>query len=227
MSPTTTWDPVHYRWSKDSGEFRALHARLPTAALPWSTAFNPQISQPMIALAPIQADTADMRPTSPTSAAVYTRISHDPSGERLGVQRQEAACLEEAKRRGWSIARVYVDDDRSAFDTRKPRPEYQRLLKDIQLELRDGVMIWRPDRLHRQPRLWARRGYQPRQPGTALPPQLAVHVTPTRVHQTWIRRIRIACHRIRERRLPSLGSRDDTFADTHASLIADAGWRGA
>ena len=58
----------------------------------------------------------------------------------------------EAKRRGWSIARVYVDDDLSAFDTRKPRPEYQRLLSDIQLGLRDGVMIWRLDRLHRQPR---------------------------------------------------------------------------
>jgi site-specific DNA recombinase len=93
-----------------------------------------------------------MRPTAPTSAAVYARISHDPSGERLGVQRQEADCLEEAKRRGWSIAQVYVDDDRSAYDTKRPRPEYQRLLQDIQLGLRDGVMIWRLDRLHRQPR---------------------------------------------------------------------------
>jgi DNA invertase Pin-like site-specific DNA recombinase len=93
-----------------------------------------------------------MRPTTPASAAVYARISHDPSGERLGVRRQEADCLEEANRRGWSIAQVYVDDDRSAFDTRKPRPEYQRLLNDIQLGLRDGVMIWRLDRLHRQPR---------------------------------------------------------------------------
>ena len=93
-----------------------------------------------------------MRSTPPTSAAVYARISHDPSGERLGVQRQEADCVEEAKRRGWNVAKVYVDDDRSAFDTRKPRPEYQRLLKDIQLGLRDGVMIWRLDRLHRQPR---------------------------------------------------------------------------
>jgi site-specific DNA recombinase len=89
---------------------------------------------------------------SPTSAAIYARISHDPSGERLGVQRQEADCLEEAKRRGWSIAQVYVDDDLSAYNTKKPRPQYQRLLNDIQLGRRDGVMIWRLDRLHRQPR---------------------------------------------------------------------------
>jgi site-specific DNA recombinase len=93
-----------------------------------------------------------MRAGSPKSAAIYARISHDPSGERLGVQRQEADCLEESKRRGWSVAQIYVDDDLSAFDTKKPRPEYQRLLSDIQLGQRDGVMIWRLDRLHRQPR---------------------------------------------------------------------------
>ena len=93
-----------------------------------------------------------MRAGSPKSAAIYARISHDPSGERLGVQRQEADCLEEANRRGWGIAQVYVDDDLSAFDPKKPRPEYQRLLSDIQLGRRDGVMIWRLDRLHRQPR---------------------------------------------------------------------------
>jgi DNA invertase Pin-like site-specific DNA recombinase len=93
-----------------------------------------------------------MRAGSPKSAAIYARISHDPSGERLGVQRQEADCLEEAKRRGWSVAQVYVDDDISAFNPKKARPEYQRLLSDIQLGSRDGVMIWRLDRLHRQPR---------------------------------------------------------------------------
>lgn len=47
---------------------------------------------------------------------------------------------------------MYVDNDLSAYDTRKSRPQYQRLLSDIQLGLRDGVMIWRLDRLHRQPR---------------------------------------------------------------------------
>ena len=93
-----------------------------------------------------------MRHESPRSAAVYARISHDPSRDRSGVQRQEADCLAEAARRGWRVAEVYVDDDRSAYSARRPRPEYQRLLADIQLGLRDGVMIWRLDRLHRQPR---------------------------------------------------------------------------
>jgi site-specific DNA recombinase len=88
----------------------------------------------------------------PQAAAIYTRISYDPSSDRLGVQRQEEDCLQEAKRRGWSVAEVYEDDDRSAHNTKKPRPEYERLLRDIGLGLRDGVMIWRLDRLHRQPR---------------------------------------------------------------------------
>lgn len=93
-----------------------------------------------------------MRSRPPKAAAIYARISYDPTGERLGVQRQEADCRAEAIRRGWAVADVYVDDDRSAYDTTKPRPEYERLLRDIALGLRDGVMIWRLDRLHRQPR---------------------------------------------------------------------------
>lgn len=93
-----------------------------------------------------------MRTQSPQAAAIYCRISHDPSGERLGVQRQEDDCRAEAVRRHWQVVGVYVDDDRSAFSTRKPRLEYQRLLRDIQEGSVDGVLIWRLDRLHRQPR---------------------------------------------------------------------------
>ena len=92
-----------------------------------------------------------MRTLVPQAAAIYCRISHDPSGERLGVRRQEDDCRAEAVRRQWAVAGVYVDDDRSAFSTRKPRPEYQRLLNDIREGVIDGVLIWRLDRLHRQP----------------------------------------------------------------------------
>ena len=97
-------------------------------------------------------NTAGVRTAVPQAAAIYCRISHDPSGERLGVQRQEDDCRAEATRRHWQVGGLYVDDDRSAYSTRKPRPEYQRLLRDIQEGAVDGVMIWRLDRLHRQPR---------------------------------------------------------------------------
>lgn len=100
----------------------------------------------------VRVNTCGMQRSRPRSAAIYGRISHDPSGERLGVQRQEADCVAEARRRGWGVVRVYVDDDRSAYNARKPRPEYQRLLRDIAAGEVDGVMVWRLDRLHRQPR---------------------------------------------------------------------------
>ena len=100
----------------------------------------------------VSTDTATVRSRLPQAAAIYTRISLDPSGERLGVQRQEEDCRAEATRRGWRIAEVYEDDDRSAYNPRRGRPEYERLLTDIRQGVRDGVMIWRLDRLHRQPR---------------------------------------------------------------------------
>ena len=88
---------------------------------------------------------------APEAAAIYARISSDPLGDHLGVTRQRVDCLAEAKRRGWTVADIYVDDDRSAFSG-KPRPEYQRLLQDLRDGLRDAVLIWRLDRLYRQPR---------------------------------------------------------------------------
>ena len=100
----------------------------------------------------ISTDTSVVRSRLPQAAGIYTRISLDPSGERLGVQRQEEDCRAEATRRGWRVAEVYEDDDRSAFNPRRGRPEYERLLTDIRRGVRDGVMIWRLDRLHRQPR---------------------------------------------------------------------------
>jgi DNA invertase Pin-like site-specific DNA recombinase len=67
------------------------------------------------------------------------------------VTRQVADCRSLAERRGWPIAEVYVDDDRSAYSG-KPRPEYRRMLDDIRAGARDAVVVWHLDRLHRQPK---------------------------------------------------------------------------
>jgi DNA invertase Pin-like site-specific DNA recombinase len=87
----------------------------------------------------------------PTAAAIYARISQDRTGEALGVQRQIADCQAEAERRGWPVAEVYVDDDLSAWNG-KPRPAYARLLADVRDGLRDAVVVYHLDRLHRAPR---------------------------------------------------------------------------
>ena len=84
------------------------------------------------------------------SVAIYARISQDRSGDELGVTRQLQDCRNEAERRGWVVAEEYVDDDVSAYSG-KVRPAYERMLRDIEDGLRDAVIVWHLDRLHRRP----------------------------------------------------------------------------
>jgi len=86
------------------------------------------------------------------SAAVYVRISSDPTGRALGVARQEEDCQALAARRGWEVAKVYVDNDISAFDKRKVRPGWQRLLVDLRTGQRDALVVYDMDRLARRTR---------------------------------------------------------------------------
>jgi site-specific DNA recombinase len=84
------------------------------------------------------------------ACAIYARISNDPEGDKLGVGRQVTDCEAEAARREWPIAGRYVDDDKSAWSG-KLRPEYARLVADIEARKIDAVLFWHPDRLTRQP----------------------------------------------------------------------------
>lgn len=68
----------------------------------------------------------------------------------MGVTRQLHDCLAEVERRGWVVAEQYVDDDVSAYSG-KARPQYERMLRDIEDGLRDAVIVWHMDRLHRRP----------------------------------------------------------------------------
>lgn len=84
-------------------------------------------------------------------ATIYARISSDRDGSRMGVDRQIADCERWAKEHGVFVAEVYVDNDLSAY-SKKPRPDYRRLCDDLRSGLRDGVIVWHLDRLHRSPR---------------------------------------------------------------------------
>jgi len=78
-------------------------------------------------------------------------VSSDPDLYRLGVQRQEEDCRGFVKRQGWKLAKVYEDNDISAFSG-KTRPAYVELLQDIQNGAIQAVVAWHPDRLHRHPK---------------------------------------------------------------------------
>jgi len=98
--------------------------------------------------------------------AVYCRISDDRipddvPDERvedfigLGVRRQLEDCLKQVDTRGWGgvvTEHRFIDNDVSAFDRRKKRPEYRRLLRAIRDGSVNAVVCWHVDRLWRQPR---------------------------------------------------------------------------
>ncbi|MGV9242653.1 recombinase family protein [Streptomyces sp. NPDC003710] len=95
-----------------------------------------------------------MKPTSTadsrTRAVIYVRISQDRSGAHLGVDRQREDCEALAERNGWHVVETYVDNDLSAYSG-KPRPDYRRMLADLEQGTATVVVAWHTDRLHRSP----------------------------------------------------------------------------
>jgi site-specific DNA recombinase len=85
------------------------------------------------------------------SAAIYCRISRDKEGAGLGVQRQEQDCRELAASLGWTVTRVFTDNDISAYSGKR-RPEYEAMLEQMRAGRVRGVLTWHTDRLHRSPR---------------------------------------------------------------------------
>lgn len=80
---------------------------------------------------------------------IYVRISKDRSGLMVGVARQEDDCRAYAKEKKWDVAEIYVENDTSAFKSRKPRPEWQRLLADIRSGAINSVLAQHPDRFNK------------------------------------------------------------------------------
>lgn len=84
------------------------------------------------------------------TAAIYLRQSSDRNDDQLGITRQREDCIRLCHSKGWDTWREYIDNDTSA-SSRKPRPEYAKLLKDIESGDINAVVVWHMDRLHRQP----------------------------------------------------------------------------
>src|SRR5438445_5164120 len=91
--------------------------------------------------------------------AVYTRISRDDTGKQTATARQERACRSFVQLRGWEVVEVYEDVDLSAYDPRVERPAYEKLLREVAVARLGGVLVWKLDRLVRQPgdfeRFWS------------------------------------------------------------------------
>jgi DNA invertase Pin-like site-specific DNA recombinase len=82
-------------------------------------------------------------------AYLYLRISSDPTGQSVGVDRQERLCRDLAKRRGLTVRAVYRDNDVSAYKGKR-----RKGFEDLLANLSHGgtVVAYHPDRLYRHPK---------------------------------------------------------------------------
>jgi site-specific DNA recombinase len=88
-------------------------------------------------------------PKSTPTVAVYTRLSQDRDGEKRSTTRQEQDCRALAKARGWKVAEVFKDSDRSAYNG-KERPAFDAMVAAIERGDVQGVVAWKVDRLGRR-----------------------------------------------------------------------------
>lgn len=100
----------------------------------------------------------------PRCPGIYLRISNDPFGLEKGVDRQREDTDDFRLRIGWGAGREYLENDTSAFRKRRIvladgkviwrviRPQFAKLLDDLENGVIDGVIFYDQDRLVRQPR---------------------------------------------------------------------------
>lgn len=82
-------------------------------------------------------------------AYIYARISADLEGDAHGVASQLRQCEEYATAHDMTVAGQYVDNDISAYHDVK-RPEFERLLTDMEAGLVPTLIVWHIDRLCRR-----------------------------------------------------------------------------
>lgn len=88
--------------------------------------------------------------TAPVRAAIYARISKDKTGEGLGVDRQQSACADLARSRGWAVdpSRTWIENDTSASVGK--RPKFEAMIAAAEAGAFDVIIVWQVDRLTRK-----------------------------------------------------------------------------
>lgn len=86
-----------------------------------------------------------------TSVGIYTRLSRDRDGTKPSTGTQEKNCRTFAEQQGLEVVAVYRDSDLSGSTRDLERPDYERMLDDLRKGVIGGILVWRLDRLTRQP----------------------------------------------------------------------------
>lgn len=87
---------------------------------------------------------------TPVRAVIYTRVSDDPAATFRSVEEQEAECRQVAAREGWTVIRVFTDNDRSASRyARRERPGYRAVSDFLRAGAADVLVTWEGSRAQR------------------------------------------------------------------------------
>ena len=81
--------------------------------------------------------------------AAYYRQSQDRDGTGLGIDRQREEVRQLCKARGWKVAAEFVDNDVSAL-SRKPRPQFDKMMRRVEAGEFDVIVARHMDRLLRR-----------------------------------------------------------------------------
>jgi len=84
-------------------------------------------------------------------AGIYCRMSLAADNDTTKVDDQERLCRQAAGRLGWTVADVYPDNNRSAWKRDRKRPQWNRMLADVDAGKINAIVVYHGDRLIRQP----------------------------------------------------------------------------
>ncbi|MFI6510024.1 recombinase family protein [Streptosporangium sp. NPDC050855] len=98
-------------------------------------------------------------PDDALQAAIYGRVSKIKAGQRSAetrsVPEQNTANTDACRENGWHIKEVFAELDRSASRfARKGRPEWDRLLAQLEAGTFDVLVLWESSRGDRKPVEW-------------------------------------------------------------------------
>lgn len=98
--------------------------------------------------------TPGMAPSIPQRPAIYCRLSYTENGDEEKVDRQEEDTRALFRRLGWpqpAFEHVFKDNNRSAWQRNRKRPDWDRMLALVEAGEIDGIGVYHGDRLIRQP----------------------------------------------------------------------------
>jgi len=155
-------------WARMDPKFTDAHRRLWTDVTRRAQPGHVAAPASLLALAKCRYDQvmvpkADDDRSQPVRAGVYERVSKLASAQddrevrrARSIEEQNKANSAECERQGWQITARYADPGLSAsrFAT-KDRPEYKRLLADVEAGKLDVVVLWESSRGGRELAAWA------------------------------------------------------------------------